>query len=51
MKKLFFAASILATSSLSAWAADMPVKAPIASPYNWTGFYLGANVGGCPGFC
>jgi outer membrane immunogenic protein len=46
MKKLFFAASILATSSLSAWAADMPVKAPIASPYNWTGFYLGANVGG-----
>ena len=46
MKKLFFAASILATTSLSAWAADMPVKAPIASPYNWTGFYLGAKVGG-----
>jgi outer membrane immunogenic protein len=27
-------------------AADMPVKAPIASPaYNWTGFYLGVNAG------
>ena len=29
-------------------AADMPVKAPVAAPvsYNWTGFYIGANVGG-----
>jgi outer membrane immunogenic protein len=31
-------------------AADMPIKAPIAAPpivpQNWTGFYLGANVGG-----
>jgi opacity protein-like surface antigen len=35
-----------------AWAADVPVKAPIqrapvvAPAYNWTGFYLGANIGG-----
>src|ERR1700756_2565870 len=27
-------------------AADLPVKAPIASPvYDWTGFYIGANAG------
>lgn len=32
----------------SAWAADLPVKAPRIvppPPYNWTGFYIGANVG------
>ncbi len=33
------------------WAADLPMRAapPIAverAPYNWTGFYIGANVGG-----
>lgn len=30
-------------------AADMPMKArpaPVAAIYNWTGFYIGANVGG-----
>ncbi len=27
-------------------ASRMPVNAPIANAYNWTGFYLGANVGG-----
>jgi outer membrane immunogenic protein len=29
-------------------AADMPVKAPMMVPvaYNWTGFYIGGNVGG-----
>ncbi|HSV23009.1 MAG TPA: hypothetical protein VLJ17_08270, partial [Xanthobacteraceae bacterium] len=36
----------------AASAADLPVKAPvykapIAVPvYNWTGFYVGANIGG-----
>ena len=37
----------------SAQAADMPVKAPprmaapvLAIPFSWTGFYLGANIGG-----
>src|ERR1700691_3242743 len=34
-----------------ALAADMPIKAPpmapvLAAAYNWTGFYLGGNVGG-----
>src|SRR5215813_9710039 len=32
------------------WAADLPLKAPPApppiQPYNWSGFYLGANIGG-----
>ncbi len=34
--------------SFTAHAADMPVKAPpvLSPPYNWSGFYLGANVGG-----
>src|SRR5262249_56855188 len=31
-------------------AADMPTKAPsapiVAPPYNWSGFYVGANFGG-----
>lgn len=27
-------------------AADMPVKAPIVTASNWTGCYIGANVGG-----
>lgn len=30
-------------------AADMPIKAPVApivAPYNWTGFYVGGNIGG-----
>jgi outer membrane immunogenic protein len=26
-------------------AADLPVKAPVAIPYSWTGFYVGANAG------
>lgn len=36
----------------SAAAADMAVKAPAYAtptapvPYNWSGFYLGANIGG-----
>lgn len=32
----------------SAFAADLPVKAPaapMAVPYTWTGFYIGGNVG------
>jgi hypothetical protein len=34
--------------SLPARAADLPVTAPPAlpPPYNWSGFYLGANLGG-----
>jgi opacity protein-like surface antigen len=35
----------------SAFASDLPTKAPeykapIAAPYNWSGFYVGANFGG-----
>ena len=33
--------------SVTARAADMPVKAPPAEPpYNWSGLYFGANFGG-----
>lgn len=48
MKKLALAFSILAFGAASASAADMAVKArPIAvdPSYNWTGFYVGGNVG------
>jgi outer membrane immunogenic protein len=53
MKRL--AIALLAATGLSvgsgqiATAADMPVKAPapVAAPvHNWTGFYVGANIGG-----
>ena len=37
-------AGVLVTSS--ALAADMPMKAPAASVYQWGGCYLGVNVGG-----
>jgi outer membrane immunogenic protein len=53
MKTLFLAVSFLALSALGASAADLAArpytKAPVAPPveaYNWTGFYVGANVGG-----
>jgi outer membrane immunogenic protein len=54
MKKLALAISALAISTVGASAADMapaPVytKAPppvVAPVYNWTGFYVGGNVGG-----
>ena len=39
-------ASLIAGPAL---AADLPVKAPIMAPipiYNWTGFYIGGNLGG-----
>jgi outer membrane immunogenic protein len=47
-----FVITILAAMTLSvdaAAAADLPVKAPMYSPapvYNWTGCYVGGNVGG-----
>jgi outer membrane immunogenic protein len=45
--------ALLASTMLvgAAAAADMPVKAPVykapvvAPPYNWTGFYVGGNIG------
>jgi outer membrane immunogenic protein len=43
------ACAALATNSATR-AADMPVKAPVPAPavavYSWTGFYIGAHVGG-----
>ena len=49
-----FLAGIAAAGLLSgsALASDLPVKAPLhqapiaAPPYNWSGFYVGANFGG-----
>ena len=50
MKKIAFAAAVLALGTVSASAADMAArytKAPVAvaAVYNWTGFYIGADVG------
>lgn len=53
MKKSIFAAAavVLTTTGIgSALAADMAVKAPflkapVATVYDWTGFYIGANAG------
>lgn len=49
MKKFIAAAALVGTAA-SAQAADLPTKAPyykapVAQVYDWTGFYLGANVG------
>jgi outer membrane immunogenic protein len=51
MKKFALVAAVVASGFIgAASAADMPtkapiVKAPVAAPYNWTGFYVGANIG------
>jgi opacity protein-like surface antigen len=48
MKSSLASVALLAICvSVTARAADMPVKAPTPPPpYNWSGFYLGANLGG-----
>jgi len=52
MRKLGIAAvagSALLTGIVTASAADMAVKAPSMAPppaFSWTGFYIGANIGG-----
>ncbi len=48
MKTLALAASVLAVSAVAASAADLNTKAPTraAEVFNWTGFYVGGNVGG-----
>jgi outer membrane immunogenic protein len=33
----------------TAWAADLPLKAPAVPAYDWTGFYLGGNLGATNG--
>jgi len=47
MRKLLAIASVGFAFAVSAHAADLsvPYKAP-AAPYSWTGFYIGANLGG-----
>lgn len=43
---------LLALAAAPAMAADIPVKAPVVAPvmapivYNWSGFYIGGNIGG-----
>jgi outer membrane immunogenic protein len=51
MKKLLVAAALAGLSITSAFAADLAVKAPmytkaVSPAYDWTGFYIGATVGG-----
>jgi outer membrane immunogenic protein len=50
MRTLALVSSILIAGALPAVAADLPVKArpmaPVAMAYNWTGCYIGGNVGG-----
>jgi outer membrane immunogenic protein len=48
MKTLALAASILAVSAVAASAADLHTKAPtrVTEVFNWSGFYVGGNVGG-----
>jgi outer membrane immunogenic protein len=52
MRKFISLATAVATFGFvgAASAADMPVKAPTyrpadVAPYNWTGFYIGGNIG------
>ncbi len=49
MRRLLLASVCFAAMSASAYAADMAVKAaPVAYPpaWNWTGAYIGLNIGG-----
>jgi outer membrane immunogenic protein len=48
MKTLALAASILAVGAVAASAADPIAMAPakVAAVFDWTGFYIGGNVGG-----
>ena len=48
MRNLLSAAVVTLTTASSAFAADLPMKAPPASSplFSWTGCYVGANLGG-----
>jgi outer membrane immunogenic protein len=49
MKKLLLGAvGLVVLSSVTAFAADLPLRAPapVVAAFSWTGLYLGANVGG-----
>jgi len=49
MKKFLIGGTALfVLSATAAWAADMPMKAPVykaAAPFSWEGFYVGAHAG------
>jgi outer membrane immunogenic protein len=50
MRQIVSAAAAVALGSTFAFAADLPVKAPVAVPvaaplYNWSGFYVGGDAG------
>lgn len=48
-RSILLAAACAIVSVQAAYAADMPTKAPAYAPiamYNWTGFYIGGQVGG-----
>jgi len=50
LKHLLVTTAVLLGATIAAQAADMAVKtpylkAPVASVYDWTGFYIGANAG------
>ena len=52
MKKILLALSAIAIGTAAASAADLPARtytAPLLPPppvFSWTGFYIGANMGG-----
>jgi outer membrane immunogenic protein len=53
MKRLLASAAFFALGSATVLAADLPVRKytkapppPVATVYNWTGFYVGGHVGG-----
>jgi outer membrane immunogenic protein len=49
MKKFVISAAMALSLGTPVFAADMAVKAPLPPPvpvFSWTGFYIGANVGG-----
>jgi outer membrane immunogenic protein len=49
MKKLAIAVAVAGLIGTSAFAADLPLKAPPPPPapvYSWTGFYIGGSLGG-----
>jgi outer membrane immunogenic protein len=49
MKKItIIVSALVAVSSVGAFAADMPLKAPppAVAVYSWTGFYVGVSAGG-----
>jgi outer membrane immunogenic protein len=46
MKKIAIGALLALVAAIPAQAADMPVKAaPLVALYNWSGFYIGGNLG------